>query len=100
MFEYQEKVSACCKRDSEIVRKTKTVEPPLTSTSPQWPLFNYNNDNNNDKDNDNDNDNNNNNNNNNNDDDDDNNNDNNIYRGSPTRQGGFQWGPSCINLTN
>ena len=77
MFEYQEKVSACCKRDSEIVRKTKTVEPPLTSTFPQWPLFNYNNNNNNN---------------------DDNNNDdnNNIYRGSPTRQGGFQWGPHAL----
>ena len=25
-----------------------------------------------------------------------NNNNNNIYRGSPTRQGGFQWGPQLI----
>ena len=54
------------KETQKLTGKTKTVEPPLTSTSPQWPLFNYNNDNNN-----------------------------NIYiyiyRGSPTRQGGFQW---------
>ena len=25
-----------------------------------------------------------------------NNNNNNIYRGSPTRQGGFQWGPHAL----
>ena len=29
-----------------------------------------------------------------------NNNNNNIYRGSPTRQGGFQWGPHFFHMTD
>ena len=39
---------------------------------------------------------NNNNNNNNKNNNNNNNNNNNIYRGSPTRQGGFQWGPHSL----
>ena len=83
----QEKIETCsstrkksvhvAKETQKLSENTQTVKTPLTFTSPQWPLVNYNNDNNN-------------NNNNNND------NDNNIYRGSPTLQGGFQWGPRAL----